>query len=1428
MTLADGTESSITVDVSIRDDMPTLTVGEFSGAYGEGIDGTVNFDFGADKGEGAKIELSVNGGEKVAGVSTDGGKTWTFTVEGKTVTLNAETGEFHYDLPASGSDAEYSFQFTVTDADGDVVSAPEAVNVKVEGTDLSGMKGNVIGDDANVLTETAVSVTMPELPAGVTLVANQTVNVTDTDGTVYGQLIVDAEGNVTFKQTEAYSGGKHGTQGEELATGFSGSLNVTLADGTTSSITVDVSICDDMPIIEASAPSTSITPGGSGNNLVESDEVISFTEGNKGEDVRTTWWNGQVEISAAKVTYEGTDSLGHPSISEENPEGMSLGYSFYNGGAKQYYKNMPPQEDIDSGIAQRDNDGKWYREAPKSDWGLTVNGGEGDGEIQASDDNTSEAVVINLKGYAYGMTINFGAFFAGKSNPDDPAAGTGYDTVSEKALITFYKDGKLVYSTVVEGTNSGEFTFNTGDVVLEGFDKVVISAVDNGENSDFTIQGFDFITKRDDAIIVSKGEVKAESGADGFADAYMEVHAGFDLESIVTKANGNMGDDGTGTIEVQVNGETYIATLQVSTGSSSGESILTATLSGGSGTGSLNGQQLFTATLDKDGNWSMEQYEQFRVDNGTGDLSNEFELVFKTEDADGDTATDSVSVPLEMAEQTTNKSGAAIDNGDDTITITGGDGVAGTVAAGDSGGVTEGQQVEASYNVCFILDMSSSMDTKVGDKPWGWDNRQTRLDIAVESIQNFIHSIEGNTDFTNGSVTVAVIPFAQRAGNPIEITISRVDGVTSYSYGGDDNLSFAQLSTKLEQAIDSASVGSDSVTDYGPAFEAAADWFDGLGSSVENATGNITYFLTDGRPAGYGTDNAYQDDYQKAWEGYQKLLAAQGNGHIDIHAIGFGDDLSDTDMENLAMFDNTSQAEGDAHSANGWFDTDNGIYAPNGVEYHKPAFIDTDETYYVQLRDGHWQEVSYKNQGTEWRPNMQWGYYTEGKHGRWEWTQVSESQLYEQVITPAEGGTSQQVTDADSLTAAFESGFRPGALAAAGNDTITAEESASSVIVYGDVMNTDMLLNNLNGASSNIAAALVAADIDFGSGSKVFQWLEEHGNSDLLKGTDYEGWSHGDTVKYMLEHHEELGYETRVDGDGKPYLVDASGNVLNMDGTSAHVSLDELTGRTGGDDVITGSGADDFIFGQEGDDIISGGLGNDALYGGTGDDILFGDEDILSSVRDVLGISDDSDIIGAIKDTANDEDALTKFINAVEGAGNGGDDQLFGGSGDDLLFGMGGNDYLSGGEGEDFLFGGSGNDIIVYDENDYLVDGGSGIDFMVSDDNTLTLDDILSNKDTGTGPLVNSIEVLITGEKALDLTNINQLAEKYGITLGENADGKETLSLDMSKWTQEGDNTYTLKEGGLTLETNLERDMNGQDDAQIQQHMFILQNGQGS
>ncbi|WP_418741480.1 VCBS domain-containing protein [Desulfovibrio piger] len=1031
--LADGTTSSITVDVSILDAMPTLEVKEFDGAYGAGINGTVDFGFGADNGEGTKIELSVNGGKKVAGVSNDG-QNWTFMVDGKTVKLDAATGEFHYDLPASGSKDTYTFQFTVTDADGDEVS--NAAPVTVEGTDLSEVKGHVTGDDDNVLTGEDVPVTMPELPAGVTLVANQRVNVTDADGKVYGQLIVDENGNVTFEQTVAYSGSQHNAQGEsEDATGFSGNLTVNLADGTTSSITVDVSILDDIPTISNSDMSTSVILGDSSDNLAKVDEEISFINYKKidvndgkpvyeqtSTKVSTTYWNGQITISAAKVTYNGDDERGNPLITAEDTNGMQLLYSSYNGGTKQYYKdNNPPQEDKQNNIAHKDKDGNWYRDAPESDWGLTVGNSKDDGEIKATGD-TSDAVVIDLEGYAYGITINFGAFFAGKSSPDDPAAGTGYDNVSEKALITFYKDGKLVYSTVEYGTNSGEFTFNTGDIVLEGFDKVVISAVDNStpdfpnENSDFTIQGIDFITKRDDPIIINEGKVTAKSGADGFADAYTDSYAKFDLADMVEQNGGELNGDGTsGTITVLKDGTKQRVTLELSEGSS-GESILTGTLE--------SGEQLFTATLDKDGNWTMEQYEQFRVPGKQG--SNQFELVFKTEDADGDISSTTVNVPLEVVDQTTTGTGVAIGNDNDSIVITGGDGVAGTVAAGDSG-------------------------------------------------------------------------------------------------------------------------------------------------------------------------------------------------------------------------------------------------------------------------------LSSRN------------------------------------------------------------------LADAGDDTITAAGSDSSVIVYGDVMNTDRLLyelKQLEQSNSWVVAGAVVSDLpNYGSGTQVFQWLEANGEK--LTGTDYAGWTHADTVDYMLRHADELGYETCVGDTGEFYLVKPDGTVLDMDGTEATVGLDSLTGRGGGDDTITGSKADDVIYGQEGNDLLVGDAPSGSGEGSTVDSIEG------TTVASIKGM---------------DSEDLDAFIQSVEGTDADGDDRLFGGTGDDVLLGMGGDDYIDGGAGEDAIFGGRGNDIIVYDSNDYLVSGGSGIDFMVSDDSTLTLTTLLSGgKDGHEGPIVDSIEVLITGKDALSLTSLEQMAKDYGISITGSS-----LKLNDDLWTQEG------------------------------------------
>ena len=82
---------------------------------------------------------------------------------------------------------------------------------------------------------------------------------------------------------------------------------------------------------------------------------------------------------------------------------------------------------------------------------------------------------------------------------------------------------------------------------------------------------------------------------------------------------------------------------------------------------------------------------------------------------------------------------------------------------------------------------------------------------------------------------------------------------------------------------------------------------------------------------------------------------------------------------------------------------------------------------------------------------------------------------------------------------------------------------------------------------------------------------------------------------------------------------------------------------------------------------------------------------------------------------------------------------------------------------------------------------------------------------------------------AEDLTSIQELADKYGIKLDTNPDGQETLTLDMSKWTEQADGTYAFNSGaeagGLTLETNLTPvDASDQSSEAVQQQVFILQN----
>ena len=1333
-----GNTFEVEIPVDIRDDVPSISAEGVTVTEGGEASAAITPSYGADVPAGSTVTVK-NGTYQESGDhagSYEVANGWvTISADGKSYTFEAKP-----DIAPSVTSENITFE--ITDADGD--KSTTEVTVNLEQAQGPGQQTAIVVDEAAL--DSVGSKPGSDAEHAVVRVDGYTII---EGGTGAHGTITQVDGQWVYTLTSPVQGPVQ-DDGAQLTGSDTVTIMVQDEHGNTFEVEIPVDIRDDVPSITASDMSSMVIPGSGAGNL-ENGEKATFTDKNDAGHIiaqgsKLDGWDG-VAMYAGKVTYT-TDAVGNTIIREDGldtPAGYQLQYSTY------------PTE-----------------EKPSSDWGLMVSSPD---DAQAWEINvskngqTSEAVIFDLDGQlAYGVTIDFGAFYNGKPGAEGT---TQWDHVSEKALVTFYRDGEIVGSTIVEGNSStGTFTLNSSDVILGGFDKVVISAVDNrtdeyrDEHSDFTIQGIDFITKRNDPIIINKGTVTAEPGADGFADAYADSHVQFDLAGMVNE--NSLSEDGTsGTVTVLVDGNEQTVKLELREGSS-GESILTGTLQESGEDGKpVDGEQLFTATLDKDGNWTMEQYEQFRVP-GDGQESNQFELIFKTEDADGDVASTTVHVPLEVVDQTP-ATDTSIDNGNDAITITGGEGIAGTVAAGDSGGVDVITNVQPGqdYNISIMLDLSGSMkyDLKTGKGSTDSTNPAgSRMEMAVDALESFFqNSIQGH----DGTVNIQLVGFGNdfwAGSDGLQITSEMSPDQRQSEY---DKFA-AILENWQTQMFTKRGEGWDWVygklvysqgTNYEAAMEEATTWFN---NKAGNGGENLAFFISDGQPTYYQGENWRGEPIVDGAGSYcdretvqATLKAAQtlqkAGGGVQVNAIGIGTNENDSLHEKaqtiLDLIDNTG---GSGQSVKTY-------------------------PYQTSNSDDAWKDFT--------------------------WFEAQSLIL----------GDSDLVNDKDGLTAALVGGgiITSTELADAGDDKVDASDSTSSAIIYGDVMNTDRLLYELKQLElSNLvmAGAVVSALPGYGSGSEVFQWLEDNG--DKLTGTDYAGWTHTDSVDYMLEHADELGYETRVDDNGEFYLVTADGTVLNMDGTEAdNVELDTLTGRGGGNDTIIGSQADDVIYGQEGNDLLVGDAPSESGEG--------------STVGSIEGTT-----VASIK--AMDTDDLDAFIESVEGTDADGNDRLFGGSGDDVLLGMGGDDYLDGGEGSDAIFGGAGNDIIVYDQQDYLVSGGSGIDFMVSDDTGLTLDGLLSNTSSDK-PLVSGIEVLLKGEDALSLTSIKDLADRYGITLGTNAEGKETLTLDMSKWTEQEDGIYAFnggaEEGGLTLETNLTPvDASDQSSEAVQQQVFILQN----
>ncbi len=144
--------------------------------------------------------------------------------------------------------------------------------------------------------------------------------------------------------------------------------------------------------------------------------------------------------------------------------------------------------------------------------------------------------------------------------------------------------------------------------------------------------------------------------------------------------------------------------------------------------------------------------------------------------------------------------------------------------------------------------------------------------------------------------------------------------------------------------------------------------------------------------------------------------------------------------------------------------------------------------------------------------------------------------------------------------------------------------------------------------------------------------------------------------------------------------VTCDGLAATIVGTPGH---DTLRG-TAGPDVIAGLQGNDIIRGLGGNDIICAGKGNDQVYGGKGFDIIYG--------------AQGNDALYA----ANGSEAAEQVD--VRGA------RMFGGAGDDTIYGSNKWDRMQGGPGKDSLYGFDGRDWMRGGPDPDRIEGGSNID----------------------------------------------------------------------------------------------------------------------
>ncbi|MDO7195162.1 VWA domain-containing protein, partial [Acinetobacter nosocomialis] len=310
-------------------------------------------------------------------------------------------------------------------------------------------------------------------------------------------------------------------------------------------------------------------------------------------------------------------------------------------------------------------------------------------------------------------------------------------------------------------------------------------------------------------------------------------------------------------------------------------------------------------SIDENGETLTFTEEVFTNANGeysytlTAAQGNATEVIATVEDRNGTALQDNEQLQAVIKAEST----ADVNNGDNNITGSSNN----DVLAGDTGGLQTNFVAGQNYNVSVVLDLSGSMNYRLGSDTNPANGEQSRLEIAKVGLKAFIQQMVMH----DGVINLQLASFS------------------SSGYAGNNyNKSWTVSQDNLQDIfnyIDGLTAAGGTNPNRG--WTKAENWFDGSTTGLETGSiaadtsyENQTYFLTDGKPNTYnGTGaNPTASDYANYDAAFAQLADMS-----KVFAVGVGTATGVQDA--VSRFDNTdingdkianwsSTNHGDAHA----------------------------------------------------------------------------------------------------------------------------------------------------------------------------------------------------------------------------------------------------------------------------------------------------------------------------------------------------------------------------------------------------------------------------------------------------------------------------------------------------------------------------------